>query len=66
MTLVWSAAVSGLELARIPDFPGHLVLINKSRGKERFFLDHSHGTHIFEKDLNVDRLRELLVELVHV
>lgn len=66
MTLVRSAAVSGLELARIPDFPGHLVLINNSGNKDRFFLDHSHGTHVFEKDLDADRLRELLSELVHV
>ena len=65
MTIVWSSAVRGLDLARIPDFPGHLVLINESNGQDRFFLDHSNGTHIFEHDLDAPRLRELMLEFVH-
>jgi len=42
------------------------VLINKSSGQDRFFLDHSHGTHIFEKDLDAARLHELMLQVVHV
>ena len=63
-TLVWSGAVSGVDLMRAPGFHGYLLLISAPECSDRLILDQGIGTCIQEKDLTAVRLREIL-DAVH-